>query len=132
MSIEYLEIFCNIIFILQVRITIHEDNDNPPVLSQSSFVYTITNDSLPDLTFGSFSSTDIDIKEEHQIVTYTTSSRYCTCLLERGLLAQSVISKNKNLQQQQQQQHLQQSQQNTNNNNKKTQEKQQQKQTNNQ
>ncbi|XP_060602399.1 cadherin-18-like, partial [Ruditapes philippinarum] len=58
----------------EVRITIHEDNDNPPVLSQSSFVYTITNDSLPDLTFGSFSSTDIDIKEEHQIVTYTTSS----------------------------------------------------------
>ncbi|XP_053382149.1 uncharacterized protein LOC123540716 [Mercenaria mercenaria] len=57
-----------------VEVTIHEDDDNWPVLDLPSYAYTILNDTTPGTSFGSFSSDDDDFLPEHRLHTYHTDS----------------------------------------------------------
>ena len=63
------------ILLYQLEITIHEEDDNWPVLDQSAYSYTITNDTTVGALFGNVDATDDDFLEEHRRLTYWTDSR---------------------------------------------------------
>ncbi|XP_052764838.1 protocadherin Fat 3-like [Mya arenaria] len=57
-----------------LEITIHEEDDNPPVLDKTAYTYSITNDTTAGAMFGNVDATDIDVLPEHRRHTYTTDS----------------------------------------------------------
>lgn len=59
----------------QLQITVHEDDDEWPVLDQSAYSYSITNDTVVGSMFGNADATDDDFLEEHRRLTYWTDSR---------------------------------------------------------
>ncbi|KAH3897188.1 hypothetical protein DPMN_021373 [Dreissena polymorpha] len=62
-------------FVVQLEITVHEEDDNPPYLDQTSYSYTITNDTTAGAKFGNVDATDRDFLPEHRRLTYRTDSR---------------------------------------------------------
>ncbi|XP_052260269.1 protocadherin-15-like isoform X2 [Dreissena polymorpha] len=57
-----------------LEITVHEEDDNPPYLDQTSYSYTITNDTTAGAKFGNVDATDRDFLPEHRRLTYRTDS----------------------------------------------------------
>ena len=61
---------------LQLQITVNAEDDNPPVLTKTSYTETISNDTGVGAVFGNADATDDDFLAKHRRHKYKTDSRF--------------------------------------------------------